>query len=391
MNKLDNLIKDEKKKLKKIAGMTKKEAIARLLERYEDEAKKDGAKLRKRILSEIKENAEEKAQKILATAVQRTAVDYVADSCISVVPLPSDDMKGRIIGREGRNIRTFEKLTGIEIIVDDTPEAVVLSGFHPVRREIAGRALEVLIKDGRIHPGRIEDTVKKAGEKVDKIIIETGKKTCLDLALHNIPNRIQTIIGRLKFRTSYGQNVLEHSAETGWIAGMIASELDLDQALARKIGLLHDIGKAVDYEQDGTHPEIGARIAKKNKMSPVIVNAIAAHHEDVEPESVYAVILQAADAISGSRPGARRETLESYLQRLEDLEEIANSFQGVYKSYAIQAGREIRIMVKNGEIDDSDADLLASDVAKKVEENLQYPGQIKVTVIREVRKKALAK
>jgi len=389
--KLNSLIAEEKKKLKEIAGLTKKEAIERLLVRYEDEAKKDGAKLRKRILSEVKEETEKEAQKILATSIQRLAVDYVADSCVSVVSLPSDDMKGRIIGREGRNIRTFEKLTGIEIIVDDTPEAVVLSGFNPVRREIARRALEALIKDGRIHPGRIEDTIEKAHKNVEKIIVETGKKTCLDLALHNIPSKIQNLIGRLKFRTSYGQNVLQHSIETGWISGMIASELNLDQALARKIGLLHDIGKAVDYEQDGTHPEIGARIAKKSKMSDVIINAIEAHHEDVEAESVYAVIAQASDAISGSRPGARRETLESYLKRLEDLEEIANSFDGVYKSYAIQAGREVRIMVKNGEIDDSDADLLASDIAKKIESNLQYPGQIKVTVIREVRKKALAK
>lgn len=390
-DKLKHLIEEEKSKLKKIAGLTKKQAIERLLASYEEEAKSDGAKLRKRILSETEENAEEKARKILATAVQRTAVDYVADSTVSVVPLPSDDMKGRIIGREGRNIRSFEKLTGIEIIVDDTPEAVVLSGFHPVRREIAKRALEALIKDGRIHPGRIEDTIKKARKEIDKIITETGKKTCLDLALHNIPGKIKNLIGRLKFRTSYGQNVLQHSIETGWISGIIASELNLDQALARKIGLLHDIGKAIDYEQDGTHPEIGARYAKRNKMPDVIVNAIAAHHEDVEPESTYAVIVQAADAVSGARPGARRETLESYLQRLEDLEEIASSFDGVHNSYAIQAGREIRIMVKNGEIDDSDADLLASDVAKKIEENLQYPGQITVTVIREVRKNALAK
>ncbi len=389
--KLDQLIKEENTRLEQIAQLTKKQAIAKLLIQYEKEAKQDSAQLRKEIIDSAKSDAEIESAKILATTIQRAAAETVAESCVSVVQLPSDEMKGRIIGREGRNIRRFENITGIEIIVDDTPEAVILSGFNPIRREVARRSLEFLIKDGRIHPGRIEEIVKKTHKKIEKIIVETGEKICLDLALLDIPDNIQKLIGTLKFRTSYGQNVLQHSVETAWICGILAAELDLDQVLARKIGLLHDIGKAVDYEKDGSHPEIGADIAKKNGLSNVIVNAIAAHHEDVEPISVYATLVLAADAISGSRPGARRETLEAYLKRLENLEDIANSFDGVLKSYAIQAGREVRLMVEHQEINDAQAEMLASDVAKKIENNLQYPGQIKVTVIRELRKTALAK
>ncbi|MEA2103910.1 MAG: ribonuclease Y [Candidatus Cloacimonadota bacterium] len=388
---LKDLIEQETIKLHEIAQLNKEEAIKKLFEKYENEAKLDAANLRKEIIDKSKSEAEEKATRILATAIQRYSVEHVAESCISVVPLPSDEMKGRIIGREGRNIRTFENLTGIEIIVDDTPEAVVLSGFHPIRREIARRSLEFLIQDGRIHPGRIEEVIAKMRDKIDKIIIETGKQTCLDLSLLDIPKSIQKLIGTLKFRTSYGQNVLQHSIETSWICGMLAAELGLDQSLARKIGLLHDIGKAVDFETEGSHPEIGAQIAKRNGLSDLIINAIEAHHEDVEAKSAYAILVQAADAISGSRPGARRETLETYMKRLEELENIANSFDGVYNCYAIQAGREIRLMVKHQQINDAQAEMLASDVAKKIEENLQYPGQIKVTVIREFRKTAQAK
>ncbi|MBL7087039.1 MAG: ribonuclease Y [Candidatus Cloacimonetes bacterium] len=390
-NKLQELIENETKKLFEISKLTKEKVITMLLERFENEAKIDAAKLRKNIIDEAKSNSEQEAKKILANAVQRTAAEYVTESCVSVVPLPSEEMKGRIIGREGRNIRAFENHTGIEIIVDDTPEAVILSGFNPVRREIARRSLEKLIIDGRIHPGRIEDIIKKTENDVNKIITETGKKALLELGIINLPDSFIDLIGRLKFRTSYGQNVLQHSIETAWICGMLAAELGLDQKLARKIGLLHDIGKAVDYETDGSHPQIGADIAKKSGLSKIIVNAIEAHHEDVEAESIYAVLVQSADAISGSRPGARRETIEAYLKRLENLEEIAYSFEGVHKCFAIQAGREIRVMVKHNIIDDSQAEMLASDVAKKIENDLQYPGQIKVTVIREIRTTALAK
>jgi len=389
--KLQKLIDDQTEKLMVIAQMNKQNAIEKLLERFKNEAKSDAAKVRKQIIDEAKSEAEKESLKVLASAIQRTAVDYIAESCVSVVPLPSEEMKGRIIGREGRNIRAFENRTGIELIVDDTPEAVILSSFEPIRREIARRSLQKLISDGRIHPGRIEDTVKKTEEEISQIIVETGKQTCIDLGINDLPKPLEDLVGRLQFRTSYGQNVLKHSIETAWICGMIAAEIGLDQTLAKKIGLLHDIGKAVDHEVDGAHPQIGADLAKKYGLSQTIVNAIEAHHEDVEAETLYAVLVQIADAVSGSRPGARRETLETYLKRLENLENIASSFDGVQKCYAIQAGREVRIMVEHNHIDDAQAEMLASDVAKKIEDELQYPGQIKVTVIREVRKTALAK
>jgi ribonuclease Y len=388
---LQKLLDQENRKLMEISQMSREQAIQNLLKNFEEEAKVDAAKIRKDIIDKTKSEAKQEAIKVLSTAIQRNAVDYVGESTVSVVSLPSEEMKGRIIGREGRNIRAFENQTGIEIIVDDTPEAVILSGFDPIRREVARRAIEKLITDGRIHPGRIEDTVEKTEKEINQIIIETGKQTCLDLGIHDLPQNLQDLLGRLKFRTSYGQNVLQHSIETAWICGVLAAEIGLDQTLAKKIGLLHDIGKAVDHEMDGTHPQIGADLARKNGLSQVIVNAIEAHHEDVEAETPYAVLVQAADAISGSRPGARRETLESYLKRLRKLEEIASSFDGVHKCFAIQAGREVRIMVEHNSIDDAQAEMLASDVAKKIENELQYPGQIKVTVIREVRKTALAK
>ena len=389
--KLQKLIDSQTEKLMEIAQMTREKAIEKLLERFKDEAKVDAAKIRKTIIDETKSEAQKESIKILASTIHRTAVEYVSEACVSVVPLPSEEMKGRIIGREGRNIRTFENQSGIELIVDDTPEAVIISSFDPVRREIARLSLEKLISDGRIHPGRIEDIIQKTQKEVKQIIIETGKQTCIDLRIHDIPKPLENLIGRLQFRTSYGQNVLKHSIETSWICGMIAAELGLDQVLAKKIGLLHDIGKAVDHEVDGAHPQIGAELAKKYGLSKVISNAIEAHHEDVEAETLYAVLVQIADSISGSRPGARRETLESYLKRLENLENIANSFDGVNKCFALQAGREIRIMVEHNNVDDAQAEMLASDVAKKVESELQYPGQIKITVIREVRKTAVAK
>ncbi|MBL7108306.1 MAG: ribonuclease Y [Candidatus Cloacimonetes bacterium] len=388
--KLKELIEDETRKLMSIARMSREQAIEELLKRFEEKAKADAAKMRKKIIDETKSNAEQEALKILATAVQRSAVDYVAESTVSVVSLPSEEMKGRIIGREGRNIRIFEDKTGIEVIVDDTPEAVILSGFDPIRREIAKRSLEKLVSDGRIHPGRIESIIKKTEDEVDNIIVKEGNKTCLDIGIHNLSKNLEKLIGRLKFRTSYGQNVLKHSIETATICGILAAEIGLDQNLAKKIGLLHDIGKAVDHEKNGSHPQLGAEIAKREKLSNIIINAIEAHHEDVEPESLYAVLVQIADAVSGSRPGARRETLESYLKRLEKLEEIASSFSGIKKCYAIQAGREVRIMVEHKLVDDAMAEMLASDIAKKIEDELQYPGQIKVTVIREVRKTAQA-
>ena len=389
--KLKELIENETRKLMNISQLTGEQAIEELLKRFENEAKADAAKMRKKIIDKTKSTADQEALKILATAIQRNAVDYIAESTVSVVSLPSEEMKGRIIGREGRNIRVFEDKTGIELIVDDTPEAVILSGFDPIRREIARRSLEKLVSDGRIHPGRIESIIEKTEKEVDQIVVDAGSKTCLDVGIHGLSKNLEKLIGRLKFRTSFGQNVLKHSIETAWICGMLAAEIGLDQNLAKKIGLLHDIGKAVDHEKNGSHPQLGAEIARREKLSNTIINAIEAHHEDVEPESLYAVLVQVADAVSGSRPGARRETLELYLKRLEKLEEIASSFEGINKCYAIQAGREVRIMVEHKLIDDAQSELLASDVAKKIEDELQYPGQIKVTVIREVRKTAQAK
>jgi len=381
----DELLEEQKRQLEKISGLTVGQAKELLIRAMENEARYEGAKLIKRIESETKEQADKKAKKILATAIQRYAGDFVAERTVSVVQLPSDEMKGRIIGREGRNIRALEAATGIDLIIDDTPEAVILSGFNPVRREVARISLMRLISDGRIHPARIEDIVKKVGKEVDTAIKEAGEQAAFDLGVHGIHNELIKYIGQLKFRTSYAQNVLQHSVEVGFLSGIMASELGLNLKLARRMGLLHDIGKAVDHEVEGPHALIGSRLAKKFGESPQIVHAVAAHHEDVPPNSVYALLVQASDGLSGARPGARKELLENYIKRLEDLENIANSFKGVANTYAIQAGRELRVIVESNQISDEESILLSRDVVKKIEESLTFPGQIKVTVIRETR------
>jgi len=387
----EQFINAQKAKLEEIAGMSREQAIQQLREELITQARQVAANDAKATIEQIKLDAAKKASEILSTAIQRLAVDYVSETTVSVVPLPSDEMKGRIIGREGRNIRTFEKASGVDLIIDDTPEAVVLSCFDPVRREIARLSLERLIVDGRIHPGRIEEVIAKTSKEMEETLIKIGEKAVLDNNIHNISANLIKILGRLNYRTSYGQNVLKHSMETAWICGILAAELGLDQEIARRAGLLHDIGKAVDQEFEGTHAIIGANIARKNGESKIIVNAIEAHHEEVEAISVYAALVQAADAISGARPGARREMLETYMQRLTKLEEIANSVQGVNKSYAIQAGRELRIIVEPTLVEDAQAALLATEIAAQIEKEVQYPGQIKVTVIRETRQIAMAK
>jgi ribonuclease Y len=381
----NDLIEAQKQQLEKISGLTAEQAKELLIRAMENEARYEGAKLIKRIENETKEQADKKAKKILATAIQRYAADYVAERTVSVVPLPSDEMKGRIIGREGRNIRALEAATGIDLIIDDTPEAVILSGFNPVRREVARLSLMRLIADGRIHPARIEDVVKKVGQEVEQTIKEAGEQAAFDLGVHGIHNELIKHIGCLKFRTSYAQNVLQHSIEVGFLTGVMASELGLNAKIARRMGLLHDIGKAIDHEVEGPHAVIGSRLAKKFGENPKVVHAIAAHHEDVPPSTVYALLVQAADGLSGARPGARKELLENYIKRLEDLENIANSFKGVANTYAIQAGRELRVIVESGTISDEESTLLSKDIAKKIEEALTFPGQIKVTVIRETR------
>lgn len=385
------LIQEQKVQLEKISGLTAEEAKNLLIKAMEREARYEGAKLIKRIENESREQADRKAKKIMATAIQRYAGDYVAEKTVSVVNLPSDEMKGRIIGREGRNIRALEGATGIDLIIDDTPEAVILSGFNPVRREVARLALERLITDGRIHPARIEETVKKVSQEIDVEIREAGEQAAFDLGVHGFHSELIQLIGKLKFRTSYGQNVLGHSLEVGFLCGVMAAELGLNVKQAKRVGLLHDIGKAVDHEVEGPHALIGAKLAKKYGEPPRVVHAISAHHEDVPPASVLAVLVQAADTLSGARPGARRETLESYVKRLDDLERIAASFDGVSKSYAIQAGRELRIIVESETVSDEEAVLLSRDVAKNIEESLSYPGQIRVTVIRETRAVDFAK
>lgn len=384
-NKYNELIEEQKKQLEKISGLTAGQAKELLVRAMENEARYEGAKIIKRIENETKEQATKKATKIMATAIQRYAGDFVAEHTVSVVQLPNDEMKGRIIGREGRNIRALEAATGIDLIIDDTPEAVILSGFNPVRREVARLSLMRLIADGRIHPARIEDVVKKVGKEVDLTIKEAGEQAAFDLGVHGIHSELINYIGRLKFRTSYAQNVLQHSVEVGVISGIMASELGLNSKLARRMGLLHDIGKAIDREVEGQHAIIGSRLAKKFGETPEVVHAIAAHHEDVPPSSVYDLLIQAADALSGARPGARKELLENYIKRLEDLENIAKSFNGVANTYAIQAGRELRVIVESGIISDEESTLLSRDIAKKIEESLTFPGQIKVTVIRETR------
>jgi ribonuclease Y len=379
------LLEEQKRQLEKISGLTAEQAKELLIRAMENEARYEGAKTIKRIENETKEQADKKAAEIMATAIQRYAGDFVAERTVSVVELPNDEMKGRIIGREGRNIRALEAATGIDLIIDDTPEAVILSGFNPVRREVARLSLMRLIADGRIHPARIEDVVKKVGKEVDLTIKEAGEQAAFDLGVHGINNELIKYIGRLKFRTSYAQNVLQHSVEVGVLSGIMASELGLNPKLARRMGLLHDIGKAIDHEVEGQHAIIGSKLAKKFGETPMVEHAIAAHHEDIPPNSVYDLLIQAADALSGARPGARKELLENYIKRLEDLENIANSFKGVANAYAIQAGRELRVIVESGIISDEEATLVSRDVAKKIEESLTFPGQIKVTVIRETR------
>jgi ribonuclease Y len=383
--KADQLIESHRKELEKISGMSSMEAKAVLMETMENEAKLDAAKMIKVIEEEARESADKKSKEIISLAIQRYAGEYVAERTVSVVPLPSDEMKGRIIGREGRNIRALEAATGIDLIIDDTPEAVILSGFNPVRREVARIALEKLIADGRIHPGRIEDVVHKAEEEVELAIKEAGEQAAFDLGVHGIHPEVLKLIGRLRYRTSYSQNVYQHSLEVAFLCGIMAAELGINVKQAKRAGLLHDLGKAVDHEVEGSHAVIGAELARKYGETPKIVHAIMAHHEDEKPNSVLAVLVQAADALSGARPGARREMMETYVKRLEDLEKISTSFAGVTNAFAIQAGREIRVMVSSEEVSDERALVLAKDIAKKIEADMTYPGQIKVNVIRETR------
>ena len=377
--------------LEQLSGLTQEQAKAYLLQTVEDEVRHETAMKIKEIETELKDEAEEKAREIIAIAIQRCAADHAAETTVSVVPLPNDEMKGRIIGREGRNIRTLETITGVDLIIDDTPEAITVSSFDPVRREVARLALEKLIVDGRIHPTRIEDMVEKARKEVDRTIREEGERACYETGVHNLNPELVKILGRQKYRTSYGQNVLNHSIEVSHIAGLMASELGVDVALAKRAGLLHDLGKSIDHEVEGSHVQLGADLARKYKENPVVVNAVEAHHGDVEPKTVIAVLVQAADAVSAARPGARRENVENYIRRLQKLEELTGSYPGVDKAFAIQAGREVRIMVKPEEVSEDNMIILARDVAKKIEAELEYPGQIKVNVIRETKAVEYAK
>ncbi|QCX34754.1 ribonuclease Y [Caloramator sp. E03] len=382
---INQLYNKQIEELERLAGLTTEEAKQLLLSDIEKEVKHEAAMMIKDIETRAREEGEKRAKEIIACAIQRCAAEHVAETTVSVVNLPNDEMKGRIIGREGRNIRTLETLTGIDLIIDDTPEAVILSGFDPIRREIARLALEKLITDGRIHPARIEEMVEKAKKEVENEIREQGEQATFETGVHGIHSELIKLLGRLKYRTSYGQNVLNHSIEVAYLAGLMAAELGIDVTIAKRAGLLHDIGKALDHEIEGPHALIGGDILKKYNESPAVVHAVSAHHNDIEPQTIEAILIAAADAISAARPGARRETLEAYIKRLEKLEEIADSFEGVEKSFAIQAGREIRIMVKPEQISDVEAIQMARDIVKRIESELEYPGQIKVNVIREVR------
>ncbi len=382
---LEQLIEEQNKKLESISGISNEEAKKILMQNLVDKAKQAAAKEIKEIKDNARQMANREAKEIIIQAIQRTAADHSTETTVSVVSLPGDDMKGRIIGREGRNIRSFETATGVEVIVDDTPEAVVLSGFDPFRREVARVALERLVQDGRIHPARIEEVVKKVHDEMEEKLMEIGESAVFETGITGVHNEIVRLLGKLKYRTSYGQNVLQHSIEVAYVTGLLASSLGFDGELAKRAGLMHDIGKAIDRYTEGTHTQIGVEIAKKCGEGPIVLNAIASHHEDVEPTHPISVLVQAADAISGSRPGARRETLESYIKRLDKLESVANSFPGVEKSYAIQAGREIRVIVEHEKIGDDMCEQLSADIAEKIQQEMEYPGQIKVTVIREYR------
>ena len=377
--------------LEQLSGLTQEQAKQHLLQSVEEEVRHETAMKIKEIEQQMKDEADEKAREVLSLAIQRCAADHAAEATVSVVPLPNDEMKGRIIGREGRNIRTLETITGVDLIIDDTPEAITVSSFDPVRREVARLALEKLIVDGRIHPTRIEDCVEKARKEVDRTIREEGERACYETGVHNLNPELVKILGRQKYRTSYGQNVLNHSMEVAHIAGLMAAELGVDVALAKRAGLLHDLGKSIDHEVEGSHVQLGADLARKHKENPVVVNAIESHHGDVEPKTVIAVLVQAADAVSAARPGARRENVENYIRRLQKLEELTGSYPGVDKAFAIQAGREVRIMVKPEEVTEDNMILLARDIAKRIEAELEYPGQIKVNVIRETKAVEYAK
>jgi len=383
--KVEELGRQRVQELERISGLTSEQAKEYLLKTVEDDVKHDTAKMVKELETQAKEEADKKAKEYIVTAIQRCAADHVAETTISVVQLPNDEMKGRIIGREGRNIRTLETMTGVELIIDDTPEAVVLSGFDPIRREIARIALEKLIVDGRIHPARIEEMVEKAQKEVEAMIREEGEAAALEVGVHGIHPELIKLLGRMKFRTSYGQNALKHSIEVAQLSGLLAGEIGLDVRVAKRAGLLHDVGKSIDHDVEGSHIQIGVDLCRKYKESATVINAVEAHHGDVEPETLIACIVQAADTISAARPGARRETLETYTNRLKQLEEITNQFKGVDKSFAIQAGREIRVMVVPEQVSDADMVLMARDIAKQIEYELEYPGQIKVNVIRESR------